>query len=386
MQIYTYMISYLTSVKSATNPGVYNRGVRLYLDGTVSKPTSLILDNWRKYCVQGTTEYEVKIPLLHLTMSMAQFDRAGEVISQMVTCECEYYYSYGICKHIVAVCASLDSEFGGNQKPTLIKESTFSPSVLDSIFQAEKVKQHRKWNEIVEMYLSREHSNYFYLDGITKAVMEEPLNHDEFLADLNRIGCSVIGDYSKEKLLLKIILETVLVGKKAWWDIWFPFLLKFDERNQTRLFVGLWKIRWLGGGKDYQDEFDRLLVSLKGKEKAAIFSQLQIEFENQREIWLEFCFVSQYFDWFEENIDLLDPYFLARLCTCLPEKREDYEYKILNQVKLWADFLQAGNYTEVIEFFEYWQQTLGRSEVYEDAVKYFRTAHPKKKKLLAGMA
>jgi hypothetical protein len=376
------MLSYLKSVKSIVNQGVYNRGIRLYLDGSVSKPTSMVLDNWRKYTVNGSMDYIIKFPVLHLTLDQNKFDKAGEVINEVATCECEYYYSYGTCKHIVAVCASIDKEFDVDTRIAFNTEKVDQSSVLDNIFEAEKVKKHRKWYEVIEMYLSREHLNYYYLDEISKTLADEPLDHDDFLLGLHKIIEAVMGDYSKEKLLIKIILESVLVGKKVWWDFWFPFLLRLDERNQTRLFVGLWKIRWLSGAKSYRDELDRILISMKNKEKRMIFDQLKIEFENQREIWLEYCFVAKFYSWLEENIDSLDPIYLVKMCLSLPENHEAYEYKILNQVKVWADFLQVGKYQEIIDFFEYWQQSLGRSEIYEEAVKYFRTTHPKKKKLL----
>lgn len=381
------MISYLKSIKLIVNQGVYNRGIRVYLDGHVSKPATMILDNWRKYQVQGNNDhYTIKIPLLHLTLDRNKFDKAGDAIGETSTCECEYYYSYGICKHIVAVCASIDKEFDVDTNLNFAKEKADNNSVLDNIFEAEKVKKHRKWYEVIEMYLTRDHPNYFYLDEISKTLADEPLDHDDFLLGLYKIAEAVVGDYTKEKLLVKVILESILVGKKVWWDFWLPFLLRLDERNMTRLFVGLWKIRWLSGAKSYRDELDRLLVSMKNKEKRLIFEQLKVEFENQREIWLEYCFVAKYFNWLEENIDALDPSYVVKMCLSLPEKREEYEYKILNQVKIWADFLQTGKYEEIKDFFQYWQQALGRSEVYEDAVKYFQTTHPKKKKLLSGIS
>jgi hypothetical protein len=376
------MLSYLASVKSIVNQGVYNRGIRLYLDGAVSRPVDMVLDNWRRYKVHGSMDYSIKIPLLHLTLDQNKYDKAGEVIDETATCECEYYYSYGPCKHIVAVCASIDKEFDIEMRIAFDTEKADQSSVLDNIFEAEKVKKHRKWYEVIEMYLSREHLNYYYLDEITKTLVDEPLDHDDFLLGLHKIVELTIGMYTKEKLLIKIILESILVGKKVWWDFWLPFLLRLDERNRTRLFVGLWKIRWLSGAKTYRDELDGLLISMKNKEKKLIFEQLKTEFENQREIWLEFCFVAKYFSWLEENIDALDPRYLVKMCINLPENHEAYEYKILNQVKVWADFLQTGKYDEVIDFFKFWQHSLGRSEVYEEAVKYFQTTHPKKKKLL----
>ena len=280
------MISYLKSIKSVTNQGVYNRGIRLYLDGQVSNFVSMTLDNWRKYQVQGGKDkYTIKIPLLHLTLDQKNFDKAGEVISEIATCECEYYYSYGICKHIVAVCASIDKEFDIDTSLHFVREKADNNSVLDNIFEAEKVKKHRKWYEVIEMYLTRSHANHFYLDEISKTIADEPLDHDDFLIGLCKIIELNLGDYTKEKLLVKITLESILVGKKVWWDFWLPFLLRFDERNQTRLFVGLWKIRWLSGAKSYRDELDRLLIFMKNKDKQLIFENLKIEFENQREIF-----------------------------------------------------------------------------------------------------
>jgi hypothetical protein len=373
------MISYLESIKSKCEPEIYNRGLRVYLDGAVGRARVMLLDNWRSYVVQDRDYATVKLPLLHLTMDIKKFDKSGDALLESGVCDCEYFGEVGVCKHIVAVCAQIDSEFGVKTETKTIVEVD---SILDNIFEADKVKKHRKWLGLVENYFTRENQNYYYLDEISRTVADEAGEHEAFLGDLALYIEPYIGAYSKEKLLVKVILESILVGKKTWWTYWLPYFDRLNELNATKLFVGLWKINWVGSGNDYRDEFYKIIRSQKNTIKKSVFDILKHDFDNQRDVWLEFCFVAHYFDWLEENVDILSPTYLVRLCEILPEKREDYEYKILNQVKTWADFLTAGKYDEITDFFGFWQEHLGRSEVFEDAVKYFRTAHPKKKSLL----
>ena len=47
------MISYLEAIKPLVNPEIYNRGLKLYLEGRVLGYSELLLDYWRRYQVQG---------------------------------------------------------------------------------------------------------------------------------------------------------------------------------------------------------------------------------------------------------------------------------------------------------------------------------------------
>ncbi|NJK71630.1 MAG: hypothetical protein HC932_05330 [Thermales bacterium] len=72
------MLSYLNTIQSKVDPAIFSRGVKLYLDGMVGNPVSLLIDNWRLYNVTGSAgSYEVKIPILHLTLSTKKYAMAA---------------------------------------------------------------------------------------------------------------------------------------------------------------------------------------------------------------------------------------------------------------------------------------------------------------------
>jgi hypothetical protein len=80
------MISYLEAIKPLVNPEIYNRGLKLYLEGRVLGYSELLLDYWRRYQVQGKHQvYTVDIPLIHLALDKSKHSQAGEALQQVVS-------------------------------------------------------------------------------------------------------------------------------------------------------------------------------------------------------------------------------------------------------------------------------------------------------------
>ncbi|MFM6249908.1 MAG: hypothetical protein ACKPEQ_12295, partial [Dolichospermum sp.] len=74
------MLSYLKSVQKLIHPSIYQRGIKLYLDGSIVGFEELTLDYWRIYKVIGTDEYLIKIPLLHLALDRQKFDQSSQAL------------------------------------------------------------------------------------------------------------------------------------------------------------------------------------------------------------------------------------------------------------------------------------------------------------------
>ncbi|NJK71631.1 MAG: SWIM zinc finger family protein [Thermales bacterium] len=298
-------------------------------------------------------------------------------MTQSATCECPYYAQYGLCKHIVGVCASLDQEFGSKYR-----EFDASEEILDNIFASQKVKTHRKWLETMDTLLSRDTGNYYYLDNISRTIKTEEGQHQPFFDELTKIVEVVIGDYSREKLLVRVILESILVGGQCWFDYWSEYFLQLDQYNQINLFKGLWKIYWVTAQIDYKEKLKSVFRNPVEQVKLEVFNELFLEFGLEKNIWLEYCFVAEYYSWLDENFENLDPLTLVRYAEIFPECRENVDLLILNQIKMWSDFLPTGEYGMVIEVFQEWGNRLGKGDFYSEALEYFRTNHPRKKKLL----
>ena len=133
------MLSYLETVQKIAQTDVYNRGLKYYLDGKVLSHQDLVLDLWRKYKVSSNRIYEVQIPLLHLALSPKKFDKADLALLESVSCECGYFQEFGICKHIVAVCGSLENEFNINLKKNKRRQTeSLASNVFDSILEVKR--------------------------------------------------------------------------------------------------------------------------------------------------------------------------------------------------------------------------------------------------------
>jgi hypothetical protein len=384
------MFSYLSSVQSLTNASVYNRGLKIYLEGEVGRPKNLTLDSWREYRVVGSfvDEYHIHFPLIHLLVNPSNFSKAPQIIEEVVGCECQYFFEYGVCKHIVAVCASLDKEFGFERKDArgLLKKVADSDGVMESIFEAERVRNERKWIDVLQQYLTRDIPHFYELDRMAKEVADNSGQHGDFLDYVLKLRDNTVGDYLKEKKLIRIILETILVGKEFWWDFWNECFFAFDERNIELLLIGLWKIHLVGSDSGFLGKSIGFFKGLPETNKDMLICILEKEFRaNSGPLVIDFCFQIGYEKWLSNNVSLLSPQDIIRLCLLAPENREDYEFLLLNQLKVWVDFLQSGNYKEIRQVFEDWRTKLGTSQQYDEAIQYLKTTHPKKKTLWKGL-
>ncbi len=382
------MKSYTNHVKALVNSSVYNRGLKLYLDGGVVGTTKSILPNWSLFTMLGNyeNEYLVRMPLAHLLVSPAKFEsEGGDILYQMATCECEYFMTTGICKHVVAVCALLDAQLGFDSSPKHISSSQ-DESVMEHIFEAEKVRNHRLWLDLLNQYTYKDIHHFYELDKMAKEVGDNPEFHKEFLTQVAQIAEQIIGDYKKEKKIVQVILETILVGKKTWWDFWVPFVSRMDEDVKPKLFIGFWKIHLVGADREFKDELLHFIKDLPTDQKTTILNNIQKEFRGaDGAIWVDYALEIGLVEWLEDHIRELDPMRIIELCLLQPEKREDYEHEIARHVKTWADFLKAGEYRQIHEVFETWRQKLGTSTVYDETVLYLKQTHPKKKTLWRGL-
>lgn len=369
---------YLELIKPHVETSVYKRGQRLYLDGSVIGFSDAVLDGWRKYRVGDVNECVVTLPLLSITLSRSKYNQSSIALMQVVHCTCEYYKEVGPCKHIVAVCAAIDNEFGEK----ITTNFTHDVNVLDTIFKVETDKKHLKWLDIIEQHLSRDMRSFGQIDEITIAIRDENDIHDSFVASLKQMVDGVIGEYSKERRLVRIMTETLLLGKETWWNIWENYYNRLDEQNQVRLWVVLWKYMSQRIAVGWYDDALGMVVLFDNSLKQKITNELAIQFAKTPEIWLNFVFQSRNIEWLEEHFNALDPLNLIRAAQMMPEKREEIEDQIVEQVRVWSDFLRSGNYDEVISFFEQWRHVLGTSQAYEEAVDYFARNHGKKKKLI----
>lgn len=378
------MISYLDTVKKLVDPGIYARGVRYFLEGAVVGFDEMALDYWRRYRVVGNNEYFIKFPLLHLALNQKKFNQAPQAITETVECSCEFYLEHGICKHIVAVCASLDQEFSlnlANTKTRIAKKE--SSELLETIFEADKNKQIRQFETDFEQYLeSSKSTNFRWLEDFVLVVIDNPDEYEEFLKHLKVLVGKYLMDFDKERKILKLIPKTLIYGKKIWWDFWYDNFSEINEKKLYDLWTEIWELKMLNMAGEFDRDIISLIEQMNDQSKSVILEKLQEKFTFNKKIWLEFIYQSKYWPWFQENLTSLDPQYLLRIAQVWPDKQDQIEHIIFEQAKIWADFLQPGQYDEIIHLFREWEDKIGRTEIFERALDYYRDLHGKKKTLL----
>ena len=375
------MLAYTDMLKARLDPAVYNRGLRLYLDGAVLRPRPLLLDHWRLYeVVEKYVNYEVRVPVLHLTLESRKFDQAYEALGEVARCTCEQFETDGFCRHLVAVFAHLDKEFNNAASPTRI---TAAPSdLLDSIFTAQKVKTHRKWLATVEQLLTRDTGNYFYLDQISKTIKDEPDEHRDFLDAFGKLLEPHIGYYAQEKRILRIALEAILIGKAPLYNFFRPYILRMDDSHRLQFWVSLWRYYWMGACEGYRDNLLTHLRELDLEQKQSILERLKREYGEQEEVWLEFCFRTQYYRPLVEAKETLSELNLIRLTELVPDLRESTDLILSGHLRTWSDFLLAGQYKDFLALIHAWAEKLGKSEIFVETLKYIIANHKNKRSLV----
>jgi hypothetical protein len=378
------MLSYLKSVQTLVSTEIFKRGVRYYLDGNVINFRRLILENWRSYKVKGTEDYYVKIPVLHLIIDRSKFELLPKAIEESASCNCPYFTeSEQICKHIIAVCNHMDNEFFEVPgKPKM--ENLIQGSILENIFVAEKSRKSTLILAKFEEYFEKSSTNLFWFE---KIIFD--LNHDKQMA--TKVLIELKGDFSRrlrvfeyEKKIFLLVATSLRIGNKFWWAFWQSLLPEFSEQCRLKIWSEIWGMRRARLTMEYNEEINSYVATLNEQEKYLILERLKRDYENNTKLWLDFVLSSHYTAFLIENLDKFDAAMLIEICPMMPEERDNIDLKILNQVRVWSDFLLAGEYNELLETLSKWS-ALGKSETFMEAVKYIKETHKKKKKLMTGI-
>ncbi len=386
------LLNYLEIVKKISDPEVYALGQKLYLKGHIVSKKDLVLDYWRMYeIVDNQRIYTVKIPILHLALSPEKYDQAEEALLQSVWCDYEMVEENLVSQYVVAVCLDLQNEFVPKTKKVDVQKNV--NSILDSVLEVENNKKQREFLSNLEYFLNGdnpENSKFIYKIGdFLKDNSSEDLNKNsnknlELKNKIEEIIEKVLGDYTAEKRFVSLMTDSYIFNSsgKNWWIFWSKYFSKMDDQNKINLWTKLWRFYLLDFTEGFENEFLNIIQKEDDCIKQKIFENLKDFFKENREVPIIFIFQSKYLTWIEKNLDSLDSKYLLKSVLLLPEKSEEIEIKILNQMKVRSDFLIAGDYEDILEDFKNWKKNLGRTVFLEEAVKYFRQNHPKKRSLL----
>jgi hypothetical protein len=401
------MFSYTQIAKDLVETDIYNLGTRLYLDGSVGTIEKLLIDNWRIYNVKDSLKvYRVTMPVLHLVLSRGKFNDAVEAILQSTNCTCSYFHEFGSCKHVVAVCQSMQKEFlevEGKRQLTKKKDLEAVGNVLGNIFDVELKSKFRKLHELFETYFAKsEVKSIYWFEQFVHEVKKtkgkvkmnngsffssidfgDPnIDYTPFLAELKSIFQNKLRDYDQEKKVYYLMTISLQAGGRFWWEFWQDLIPQFSQRQQLRLWSEVYRWKMSRITLDYNDLITAKLVSMDDAEKKLILEKLQQDYENNLRLWLDFVLTSRYEQFLIDNLNKFDPDLLIDIAYILPEKLEEIEVRIMNQVKIWSDFMKAGEYQEIVHLLVKWVK-LGRSDYFWETMKYIQTQHKKKSKLMS---
>ena len=189
--------------------------------------------------------------------------------------------------------------------------------------------------------------------------------------------------WEAELRIINLIKQSLYFGGRFWWKFWQEYLDRLEDSNKLKLWVSIWKMYMVGVFKEFQEEFLMQLRLLPEGVKKDVLDALKKEFSGQSKVWVNFAIESRFSMWLQANLDIFDPINLIKIYFILPDEQEDIERRVYKQIKVWSDFLQPGNYKDVVDTMHKWETSIGRTDMYDMALKYLKDSHGKKKKLMA---
>jgi hypothetical protein len=375
------VFSYLSTAKELVSEDIYQLGLKEYLLGNVLEYVSMDLRDWRRYEVRGREVYTVIFPLLHLLTTKLQWKRGADNLKQLTRCTCEYYDNIGVCKHIVAVCASIDREI----KPLGDSvDQTLATPTLNRILDFESQSATRDWLHEFEYFFELDQQDdpqnlsLRRLYESLRAAFSHPDN-EVFLEELSRYVQEHLREPRFQKRLLQLALfnRAWLVGGVGFWQVMLPAIEHSSAENKTAFWVDLWK-EWeffATGLVEVAPVVQASAQNLDHEEKLEILTRLR-EDKQQLPTLLSFAQFSGEYTFVLEHLSQMD---IGRLIALLPELGE---YHLGEQTRTFSDFLTAKDESRLVSYLRDWKHALPDSAEYIRVVELIKTQHKRRKKLI----
>lgn len=383
------MLSYLEAAKSIANDSVFARGVRLYLEGHILGHGDLHLPSWRVYKVNGTYDYDIKIPLIHQILPQDSWHIATDALADTVTCDCPYFIDgNGICKHIVAVCASLDQEFRTplSDAVNIHNPNTHIPTahgLLDALFEVEYNKVVSGWLNDIDTFFERRAKLVPYsLRNMIKTTVQHWDEYATFVAQFQDICLQQLKTWEGEKQLLLLFEEMLYSIDDVWFEIIANIAGQFDTKNQTTFTSKTWlHAHYIHTGGD-STVMQTWVLKRSENIRLAALEQMSTRVGEFSNAILEYALKAELYDWVRTHYEQWTPHQLLRIVSFMPDEINVVELRLFNHIRVWSDFLIAGKYGDLIAVMNAWFDACGQSDMYMQALKYIVENHPKKKRLI----
>ena len=379
------MFSYLDKVKELVPHEIYQLGVREYLLGNVLEYISMDLKDWRSYEVKGREVYTVTMPLLHFLTTKLQWSRGGENLKRLSSCTCEYYDTIGACKHIIAVCASLDHEFKTSSELNPVTTPTLS-KILD--FQTNS--EARQWFHDFEYYLELtteddpQNLSIRRIYETIRASFASP--HQQFQNNLVSYINQNLGNDEFEKRLLQLVLYTKawLVGGYEWWKVFLPIIEHLESQKKIHFWADFWMEFEFFETSIYESVLliQEAARELDMSEKTSILTALR-EKKALLPTQLSFAQFACETNFLLTNLGQMDAGGLIRLLPDMREYTQDIEFYISQQMQTVSDYLNSNNESNLIQYLELWNTSNPDSGILRETVSTIRSQHSRRKRLLS---
>lgn len=381
------MISYLRAVENLVDKPIYGRGVKTFLEGGIISYVDLTLDAWRKYQVKDTNTEVVVMPLLHLALNIQKWNQADQVIKESAFCSCQYFKEFGTCKHIVAVCASLEQEFIQPKNTKAGKQEI--QNSLDTLFRLNDDKQQREWLNKFYQYFERSRYNLFpWISQVVRATSGDTDRQifTEFWFGLREITKTATLDFDQEKKLINLITDSLITGSSVWYEFWLEIFPSLHPHNLVKVITSLW-FQGYTLKHDFQDDLTYYIQNSKASSNGTlhnlsenILTELE-QYPNSEKLKVEFALQVKDKDWLEKNMRNLDPLNLINMAINFPDLLESIELALTGILKVWSDFLTPQGTDELVEVMKTWRNKLGDTMEYQEMKHYLKQSYPKRKKL-----
>lgn len=382
------MFSYLRAVRTLTTDDIYQLGLKEYLVGNVLDYVQLDLKNWRQYQVKGKEDFTVIVPLLHLLTTKLQWKEGGENLKKFTQCTCEYFRNIGTCKHIIAVCASLDRELKPLHNSSA--ENQVATPTLTHFINLESQNQVGEWMHEFEYFfeLHDEDDPQNLSLGKLYETIRIAASGDYWGAlseRLHRYITSNIDDYQFQKRFSKLVLfsRAWLVAGVGWWKLLLPFFSQLQPLLLLKIWSELWKeyeffgasipeaIPLIQSAAQELDSTQKLeIISLLQEQAAVLATQLSFAQFSMEEGFLR------------EHLSQMDALQLVQLLPVMEEYKHDIEYHLVNQLKTFSDFLNVSNESTLVRYLKEWRNMAPDSAEFTRVLEYIKNQHKRRKKFI----
>ena len=380
------MFSYLQSIKELVSEDIYQLGLKEYLLGNVLEYGSMDLRDWRQYEVRGRSVYTVTIPLLHVLTTKSQWLRGGDNLSKLAKCTCEYFETIGMCKHCVAVCASLDREI----KPINISDITRTIPTLTKLLDFEEQKDITSWIHEVEYFFemsAEDDPQNISLNRVYEVFKTAFTSQyaQLFVDRLNQYCTTHITERNFQKRLLSLSLFTRLwlVGGSSFWNWILPLMERIDPELRQKFWLELYS-EWqffapsMGDNAEIVESAVKELYEL---EKKQILLALQ-ERGNKLVDQLGFAIFAGETDFILEHLSSMDAKQLIALIPTMIDHLGDIEYYIGEQMSMFSNFLNTQNESQLLNYLRAWKRVAPDSAQLQKTIEQVKETHKNRKKLL----